>query len=331
MGRFYRQLASGTCLDCGPTVRFCDPWPVHTVQTVALFQALKRCRSISSLFFFLYGVVWAYGHTHSTHRNPETLNSQSLSHLSSLPLPHCSLSSLISASLPRRHRPPFSTHLVTLSITLCLSLTLPRRHRPPRAAQIAARSLNHSLPLSYFASSPSATTSCPDRSSLSQSLFAFLSLCLIAIAPSPTLCHSSTSTHFDSALARYFILFNSSFFYVNSYFLANLLCKIICDQLCYVIIACESIYMFVFVNIYSYMWTVNYVFGYLEWWVCCKKLVNFRNCMKLWICEFRDNFWNSEILFELLFGVMGLSWILEILFELWSSILYFRDNFYVFL
>ena len=28
---------------------------------------------------------------------------------------------------------------------------------------------------------------------------------------------------------------------------------------------------------------------------------------------------------------MGLSWILEILFELWSSILYFRDNFYVFL
>ena len=201
--------------------------------------------------------------------------------LSSLIFASPSLLTLISTSLPRRHRLPLSAH----SITLYLSLTLPRRHRPPWAAQIVARSLNHSLPFSHFASSPSATTSYPNHSSLSQSLSASLSLCLIIVTPGLTLCHSSTSTHFESALARYFILFNSSFFYVNSYFLANLLCKIICDQLCYVIIACESIYMFVFVNIYSYMWTVNCVFGYLGWWVYCKKLVNFRNCMKLWICD----------------------------------------------
>ena len=253
-----------------------EPWsdrPVLWTMTGShgsYVSSLKRHRwTFFSIFFFLHGVVWAYGHARSTHRNPETLKSQSLSHLSSLPL----------------HRPPLYAHSVTLSITLYLSLTLPRRHRPPWAAQIVARSLNHSLPLSHFVSSPSATTSCPNHSSLFQSLSASLSLCLIIVAPGLTLCHSSTSTHFGSTLARYFILFNSSFFYVNLYFLANLFCKIICDQLCYVIIACESIYMFVFVNIYSYMWTVNCVFGYLGWWVYCKKLVNFRNCMKLWICD----------------------------------------------
>ena len=260
------------------------------------------------IFFFLHGVIWAYGHTHSTHRNFETLKSQSFFHLSSLPLPHYSLSSLIS-HLYLSPSSPSATTLCSLNHSLLLSHSAAS---PSATTSYPDCSL---LTQSLFASSPSATTSCLDLNSLPQSLFASLSLYLVAVTPSPTLCHSSTSTHFDSTLARYFILFNSSFFYVNLYFLANLLCKIIYDQLCYVIIACESIYMFVFVNIYSYMWTVNCVFGYLGWWVCCKKLVNFRNCMKLWIFEFRDNFWNSKILFELLFGVRGLLWISEILFE----------------
>ena len=116
------------------------PWPIQPVHTVPVFQALNYTVRHSFLFFFfLYDIVWAYGHTRSMHRNPETLKSQSLSHLSSLPFPHCSLSSLISASLSHRHQPPLSAHSVTLSITLCLS---------------------------HSALSPSATTSYLDRSSL---------------------------------------------------------------------------------------------------------------------------------------------------------------------
>ena len=106
----------------GLTARFCEPWPVHTVP---MFQALNGTVGLSfQIFFFLYGVVWAYGHARSTHRNPETLKSQSLSHLSSLPL----------------HRPPLYAHSVTLSITLYLSLTLPH-HRCSRS---------HSLPFFNF-------------------------------------------------------------------------------------------------------------------------------------------------------------------------------------
>ena len=191
---------------------------------------------------------------------PSNLNHSLISHLCLSLTAHSHLSSLPLSLVAISHH-----SLLTQSLSQSLSafLTLPCRHRRPRATQIAARSLNHSLPLSHSALSPSTTMSCLNHSSLSQSLSTSFSLYLVAVAPSPILCHSSTSTPFNYVLAMYFILFNSSFFYVNLHFLANLLCKIICNQLCYAIIACESIYMFVFVNIYSYIWTVNCVFGYL--------------------------------------------------------------------
>ena len=154
-------------------------------------SSLKRHRwTFFSIFFFLYGVVWAYGHARSTHRNPETLKSQSLSHLSSLPLHHCSLSSLPLSLVAIGYHSLLTQSLSTFLslclvaighhelprqqlahlITLCLSLTLPSRHRLPRATQITAHSLNHSLPLSHSASS----------SSLQVSLSAILQLQLIS-------------------------------------------------------------------------------------------------------------------------------------------------------
>ena len=103
--------------DRGPTVRFCEPWSVHTVQTVALFQALKQRRSIS--FFPPYTASFR---AYSLNKfNPETKPSpHSPKHF--LPLPHSLNHSLVSAFLPHRHR---------------------------NSAQMAAHSLNYSLPLSH--------------------------------------------------------------------------------------------------------------------------------------------------------------------------------------
>ena len=151
MGRFYRWLVSGTCLDRSPTVQFCEPWSVHTVQTVALFQALKRCRSIS--FFPPYTA--SFGAYSLNKFNPKNKNhSQSLWNphltllitlcpfltllitLSSLPLsfvavtalfrslPHSFNHSLVFAFLPRRRRS--SAQIATHSLnTLCLSPSSP--------------------------------------------------------------------------------------------------------------------------------------------------------------------------------------------------------------
>ena len=117
-------------MDRSPIARFYELWPVHTVQTVALFQTLKRRRSISSLCFF-FPIRRHLEHTHRTKRNPETVKLK--------PSPH---------------------------------------------------SLNHSLPLSH-------------SHYISASLPSLLLHRILA------------------QIARYFILFNSSFFYVNLYFLAN--------------------------------------------------------------------------------------------------------------
>ena len=222
-------------------------------------SSLKRHRWTLFSVFFSYTASFGLMGIRIPHietLKPSNLNHSFISHLCLSLTTHSHLSSLIS-HLYLSPSSPSATTLCSLNHSLLLSHSAAS---PSATTSYPDRSL---LTQSLSASSPSATTSCLDLNSLSQSLSASLSLCLVVVTPSPTLCHSSTSTHFDSTLARYFILFNSSFFYVNLYFLANLLCKIIYDQLCYVIIACESIYMFVFVNIYSYMWTVNCVFGYL--------------------------------------------------------------------
>ena len=150
MGRFYRWLVSGTCLDRSLTVQFCEPWSVHTVQTVALFQALKRCRSISSPPY-----TASFGAYSLNKFNPENKKSlsitlkpspHSLNH--SLPLPYSLNHSFISASL-LRHR--HSTAQISFSpfqslSHLCLS--------PSSSSQLSTdrNSLSqHSLPLSLVA------------------------------------------------------------------------------------------------------------------------------------------------------------------------------------
>ena len=142
MGRFYRWLVSGTCLDRSPTVQFCEPWSVHTVQTVALFQALKRCRSIS--FFPPYTA--SFGAYSLNKFNPKNKN-----HSQSLWNPHLTL--LITLC-------PFLTLLITLSslpLSFVTVTALPRSlshpfnhslifaflpHRRRSSAQIATHSLN---------------------------------------------------------------------------------------------------------------------------------------------------------------------------------------------
>ena len=117
-------------MDRGSTVQFCEPWSVHTVQTVALFQALKWRNSISSFFFFLYGVVWSIRIEQNLtlkRWNPRlTLSITLWAFCLSLTL---SITSLVFASLPHRRRSSAqitaqSISQVTLSITLYLSLTL---------------------------------------------------------------------------------------------------------------------------------------------------------------------------------------------------------------
>ena len=51
---------------------------------------------------------------------------------------------------------------------------------------LTTHSLNYLSHLCLSPSSPSATTLCPDRNSLSQSLSASLSLCLVTVTPNPT-------------------------------------------------------------------------------------------------------------------------------------------------
>ena len=98
------------------------------------------------------------------------------------PSPHSLNHSL--SSLPLPHSLNYISHL-------CLSPSSSSQLSPNRSsAQITAHSLNHSLPLShsYY---------------ISASLPSLLLHCILA------------------QIGRYFILFNSSFFYVNLYFLAN--------------------------------------------------------------------------------------------------------------
>ena len=89
---------------------------------------------------------------------------------------------------------------LTLSITSLVFASLPHHRR--NSAQIVAHSLNHSLPLSLVAV---AAHSLPRRrrSSLSASSPSLLLHRILA------------------QIAKYFIRFNSSFFYVNLYFLSN--------------------------------------------------------------------------------------------------------------
>ena len=114
-------------MDRGPTIRFYEPWSIHTVQTVALFQALKWRHSISFFsflfFFFLYSVIWSI-------RIEQNLTLKWWN-------PRLTLSITLWALCLS----------LTLSITSLVSASLPRR--PRSLAQIATHSLNHSLPLSH--------------------------------------------------------------------------------------------------------------------------------------------------------------------------------------
>ena len=163
----------------GLTARFCEPWPVHTVP---MFQALNGTVGLSFQFFFSYTALFGLMGMRVPHietLKPSNLNHSLISHLclsltahshlSSLPLSLVAIShhSLLTQSLSQSLFASFSLCLVAIGhhklprlqlahlITLCLSPTLPCRHQPPRAAQIVAHSLNHSLPLSHPASSPS--------------------------------------------------------------------------------------------------------------------------------------------------------------------------------
>ena len=131
------QKKAGTRTYCGPTTRFCEPGLVQPVHTIPLFQALNATVGLSSLFFFfshtmLFGLMSVHVKQIETLKSsPHSLKFQSLFELSTSP------------------------SLLTLSITSLISASLPRHHRPLLFAQITAHSLNHSLPLSHSASSPS--------------------------------------------------------------------------------------------------------------------------------------------------------------------------------
>ena len=274
-------------------------------RTVPCKKSMKLCEPQSN-----HPVLWTVTGSHgscvsSLKRHHWTLFSISFSYTASF--------GLMGIRVPQKEtlKPsPHSLKSQSLSTSPSLFTLISHLYLSPSSPSATtlctlSHSLKHSLPLSHSASSPSATMSYPDCSSLSQSLASSLTLyliaighhelpksqltllitlCLVAIAPSPTLCHFSTSTHFDSALARYFILFNSSFFYVNLYFLANLLCKIICDQFCYMIIACESIYMFVFVNMYIAICGLSTM--YLDIWGDGFVVKNWWISEIVWSCEF---------------------------------------------
>ena len=146
------QKKAGTCTYCGPTTRFYEPWLVQPVHTIPLFQALNGTVGLSSLFFFSHTMLFGLMSIHvkqieTLKYSPHSLKFQSLFELSTSP------------------------SLLTLSITSLISASLPRHHRPPLFAQIAAHSLNHSLPLSHSASSPS-----------------------LQVLPGKAIFHSSTST-----------------------------------------------------------------------------------------------------------------------------------------
>ena len=111
---------------------------------------------------------------------------------------------------------------------LCLSI-IAHSHlylSPSSPSATTLCSLNHSLPFSHSASSPSATMSCPDRSSLTQSLFTSLSLCLVAISHhelpksqltlSITLCLSLTLPHHCRSRSHSLPFFNFNSFRLYS-------------------------------------------------------------------------------------------------------------------
>ena len=168
------QKKAGIRTYCGSTTWFCEPWPVQPVHTIPLFQALNGTVGLSSLFFFSHTMLFGLMSIHvkqieTLKSSPHSLKFQSLFELSTSP------------------------SLLTLSITSLISASLPHHHRPPLFAQIAAHSLNHSLPLSHSASSPS-----------------------LQVLLGKAIFHSSTSTDllpisFRLCSCRYFILFNFFF------------------------------------------------------------------------------------------------------------------------
>ena len=193
------QKKAWNCLDRGPTVWFCEPWPVHTGSDGCLVLALKRHRS--SLFFPpLYGVIPPFffnplskitlsltlkpsiNHSQSTCL---CLSKKSLSILTLSSLNH----SLVSASLPRRRRTVAAQPRFLPQSLLSQSLfpSLPSHFRS--SAQISSslsQSLNHylvsaSLPRQHR-SSLSHACLCLFPSSPSQ-----LTLCLVAVAVVGTL------------------------------------------------------------------------------------------------------------------------------------------------
>ena len=173
------QKKAGTHTYCGPTTRFCEPWPVQPVHTIPLFQALNGTVGRSSLYFFSHTMLFGLMSVHvkqieTLKSSPHSLKFQSLFELSTSPsLLTLSITSLISAfSLIAVAAQPRLQ--LTLSITLCLSHTF-------------ITSLPHRRHSHYI-------------STLSPSLLLHRIL---------------------AQIARYYILFNSSFFYVNLYFLAN--------------------------------------------------------------------------------------------------------------